>query len=501
MTMKFILYCRKSTDTDDKQALSLDSQEHELKELALKDGLEIVETLKESKSAKAPGRPIFNKMLKMIEQGKADAILCWKIDRLCRNPVDGGTIQWMLQNGVIQKIRTFEKTYLPTDNAIIMSVEQGQSSQFITDLRSNVLRGNRAKLENGHWPSRAPFGYLNDKGNKTIILNPNIAPYISRIFELYSTGAYTVEQITNVMHAEGLRTKTGNRVYKSRIYVVLRDSFYFGLMQRDGKLYPGYHPTLITKSLFDKAQAVLDGNLHPKPKTHFYSARGFLTCEKCGCMITAETQKGHAYYHCTGGKGGCEEKKNYIRGEDVDVLLANLFQKLRIDEEWIEISGIAYKDKYQSAFTYTQTMLDTLHNELKALTERESSLVDGYVSKLIAEDMYKVKKLDIENKRVLVNKQIADIQERTGGNAITFERIKEVFTDGNRATESYLEANEVKRRTMLGKLLSNASIKDGNVANFKFKSPYSLIANAEKKDDILVLCAMQDSNLPPSQRQ
>ena len=63
MTMKFILYCRKSTDTDDKQALSLDSQEHELKELALKDGLEIVETLKESKSAKAPGRPIFNKML------------------------------------------------------------------------------------------------------------------------------------------------------------------------------------------------------------------------------------------------------------------------------------------------------------------------------------------------------------------------------------------------------------------------------------------------------
>lgn len=90
--MKYVIYCRKSTDTEDRQVLSLDSQENELKEIAKKENLEYV-ILRESCSAKEPGRPVFDKMLKMIISGKVDAILCWKIDRLTRNPVDGGQIQ------------------------------------------------------------------------------------------------------------------------------------------------------------------------------------------------------------------------------------------------------------------------------------------------------------------------------------------------------------------------------------------------------------------------
>ena len=96
--MKYIIYSRKSTDTEDKQVLSLDSQERELLSIAEKQNLEVIKTLRESKSAKEPGRPIFNEMMKMIANGKADAILCWKIDRLTRNPVDGGQIQWLLQS-------------------------------------------------------------------------------------------------------------------------------------------------------------------------------------------------------------------------------------------------------------------------------------------------------------------------------------------------------------------------------------------------------------------
>ena len=111
--MKYIIYCRKSTDTEDKQVLSLDSQESELTQLAKANNLEILTILRESKSAKEPGRPIFNEMMNMITTKKADAILCWKIDRLTRNPVDGGQVQWLLQNGQIKCITTFEKSYYP----------------------------------------------------------------------------------------------------------------------------------------------------------------------------------------------------------------------------------------------------------------------------------------------------------------------------------------------------------------------------------------------------
>ena len=122
--------------------------------------------LTEKKSAKEPGRPVFNEMIKMIQAGKADAILCWKIDRLARNPVDGGQIQWMLQTGMIKCIRTFEKSHLPSDNVLLMSIEQGMANQYIRDLSTNVKRGNRAKLEKGGWPHMAPLGYLNDKAQK-----------------------------------------------------------------------------------------------------------------------------------------------------------------------------------------------------------------------------------------------------------------------------------------------------------------------------------------------
>ena len=492
--MKYILYCRKSTDTDDKQVLSLDSQENELTELAKKDGLEIVEVLKESRSAKAPGRPIFGAMMKKLDEGKADAILCWKIDRLTRNPVDGGQIQWLLQNNKIKCIRTFEKSYFPNDNVLLMSIEQAMASQYIRDLSENVKRGNRAKLEKGGWPNHAPFGYLNDKGARTVCINKKLAPYVVRAFELYATGGNTIEQITQILYSEGLRTRTGNRVFKNHIHRILNCRFYTGLMERDGKLYKGNHQALIPQSLFDKVQEVLNGKLHPKPKTHFYSARGFLTCASCGCMLTAETQKGHKYYHCTNGKGGCEEKKKYLKNDEVDTMLADMFKVLQIDEEFVELSGEAYKAKHKNDTDYTQSTLDTLSNELNTLLERESSLVEGLVSKLISEEIYKQKKLSIENKRVEVNKQIADIKAKGGGKIITFEQVREVFTDSNRATEQYLIADEFKRRKMLEKLLSNASIKNGNVASYKFKSPYSVLANIAKKDDFLVLCAGLDSN-------
>ena len=272
--MKYLLYCRKSTDTEDKQVLSLESQENELLRIAEAQHLEVAEILKESMSAKAPGRPVFNKMMKAITTGKADAILCWKIDRLTRNPVDGGQIQWLLQNDKIKCIRTFEKNFFPNDNVLLMSIEQAMASQYIRDLSVNVKRGNRAKLERGEWPNHAPFGYLNDKATKTIKIDRKRAPYVVRAFELYATGGYTIQQITDVLYKEGLRTASGNKVMKNQVHRFFLNKFYCGFMQRDGKLYKGNHKGLVPLSLFNQAEDVLHGRNHPRPE------KAFLFCER-----------------------------------------------------------------------------------------------------------------------------------------------------------------------------------------------------------------------------
>jgi len=93
----FFLYARKSTDAEDKQVRSIEDQLAVLESLAKEEGLAIKEAFIEKQSAKQPGRPIFNAMLARIEKGEADGIICWKLDRLARNPIDAARVQWFLQ--------------------------------------------------------------------------------------------------------------------------------------------------------------------------------------------------------------------------------------------------------------------------------------------------------------------------------------------------------------------------------------------------------------------
>ena len=492
--MKYILYARKSTDTEDKQVLSLESQLNELKRLAESQGLEIVETLTESMSAKAPGRPVFNSMMTKILAGEADAILCWKIDRLTRNPVDGGQIQWLLQKGNIQSITTFERTYLSHDNVLIMSIEQAMATQYIRDLSLNVKRGNRMKLEKGEWPNHAPIGYRNDKATKLIKVDTKKAKYIKRIYELYATGAYTLSEVVEVLYSEGFRTSSGNKVYKSQIHRILTNKLYVGLMEADGKIYQGIHKPLINTKLYDQVNDVLNGRLHPKPKKHFYSARGFLTCANCGCAITADTKKGFQYYYCTNGKGTCTDQRKYMRSEYVDKLLSTLFEKLQINEEVIEISAEAYKQKNADKNIYTDNAKKQLLDELKSLDTKESTLVDGFTSQIIKKALFEEKMKQVENDRVILHNQLREIEKKSAVSESTFEQIKNVFIQGNTASNEYITATDEAKRKLLEKLLSNVALEGQNVASFKFKSEFQVLANTPKNASFEKLLPDRDSN-------
>src|SRR5579862_9647800 len=126
--LKHFIYARKSTEDEDRQILSIDAQLSELRNISVQESRTVLTILTESKSAKDPGREVFNDMIRRIEKGEANAILTWKLDRLARNFEDGGRIIGLLQRGVIQQIRTFERTYLPSDNVLMMAVEFGMAN-------------------------------------------------------------------------------------------------------------------------------------------------------------------------------------------------------------------------------------------------------------------------------------------------------------------------------------------------------------------------------------
>ncbi len=489
--MKFIIYCRKSTDSEDRQVLSLESQENELKRLAETNDLKIVSIFRESMSAKEPGRPVFNDMMKMILSGKADAILCWKIDRLTRNPVDGGQIQWLLQTNKINCIRTFEKSFYPNDNVLLMSIEQAMASQYIRDLSVNVKRGNREKLARGEWPNHAPFGYLNDKANKTIVVDRANSKYVSRVYDLYVNNHKNFKEISSFLHNEGLRTKSGGKVMKSHIQRILSNPFYSGIMLREGKYYQGNHEPLIPKSVFDQAQEIMQGKLHPKSKRLFFPLRGFLSCDNCGCSLTSSLKKGHQYYYCTNGKGSCEEHKSYLRENQLYGVVANILANIDFTEPKIEKMYQAAKEKSDFESGYIIQNLKTLETQLESLKTKESRLLDTFLAEQIPKDLYDQKTLELQNEKFSLEKRIKEFKIQQP--AFTLEPIKSMFLEASRAKVAFLNGDDYKKRKVIENFVWNLSLKNKSVAQMKLVGPYEVMFKAPKNGSMRELLGVWDS--------
>ena len=226
---KYFLYARKSTDEPDRQILSIEAQIAELKEFAQKEQLNIVQTFIESQTAKEPGRPIFNEMLSKIEDDKTQGILAWHPDRLARNSVDGGRIIFLIDSGKIQSLKFptfwFENT---PQGKFMLNIAFGQSKYYVDNLSENVKRGLRQKARNGEYPGVAPTGYLNNRLTKKMVPDPERFKLVKRIFQLYSSGKYSLKEVRDMITEAGLRSRNKKELHISNIQAILKNPFYYG---------------------------------------------------------------------------------------------------------------------------------------------------------------------------------------------------------------------------------------------------------------------------------
>ena len=298
----YFIYCRKSSEAEDRQVLSIESQTRELQQHAEKLNLLVTDILIESKSAKDPGRPVFNQMMQRLYRGEAVGVICWKLDRLARNPVDGGSIIWAIKQNGITIVTQAQRYAREDDNIIMMYIEFGMAQKYVDDLSKNVKRGLKTKTENGWYPGVAPSGYLNFTnkltGENTLVKDPERFPLIRRMWDLMLTGLYTPPQILDIANTDwGYRTKLsrksgGNPLSRSAIYIIFNRSFYYGLFEYpsgSGKRYFGKHEPMITESEFDQVQRLLGRGGSPRPQSHHeFAFTGLIRCGDCNQMVTAE---------------------------------------------------------------------------------------------------------------------------------------------------------------------------------------------------------------------
>lgn len=344
----YLVYCRKSSESEDRQVSSIEDQLKVLNELAQQRKLPILREFKESKSAKEPGRPEFNAMMQLIsKRGDIKGILCWNQSRLSRNPKDSGDLQWVLQSGRIEEIVTHDKVYLQKDNHLLMAVENAQSSEFIRTLREDTVRGLNSKLDKGIFPGLAPVGYINDKtknqGERDILPHPQYFKLMRKIFDLALTNDYSIFELCRKAEAMGIRNCKGMPISRTRMYEVMQNPFYVGRFVYKGILHQGIHKPMLTEAEFDLLQDFVASRSHPRVKHNEAAFNGFIRCGYCKYMITNEfkTKKykngtvGHFnYYRCSQMRlNSCRQP--YVKVKDLEDQVSKFLSQIRLSSKFV----------------------------------------------------------------------------------------------------------------------------------------------------------------------
>ncbi len=415
VTNRFFLYTRKSTDDDKRQVLSIEAQLREVRDFARAEGLEIVEEFVEKQSAKIPGRPIFNEMLRRIEEGEASGIVAWHPDRLARNSIDGGRIIFLLDTGKILSLKFprhwFENT---PQGKLMLNNEFGFSKYYVDSLSENTKRGLREKVHRGEFPGVAPLGYLNDYRTKRIILDRERAPHVKQAFEMYAAGDETLDTMREYFGEHFVLSRNQKLVGRHFVSRVLSNPFYYGHFRYGGEVYEGKHEALISKKLFDEVQSVLKGRAKTSPQTkHVPKAfLGLLHCADCGGAITAEVQKGHTYYRCT--------KKNriqswctqpYVREELLAEEITTLLAPFCLSEEWAMQMLQMLKTERQSLAASSSVLREKNQTEIANLSARHQRLLDSFLDGALDRETYLAEKAKIfSNKKTLEEQSPSSVE-------------------------------------------------------------------------------------------
>jgi len=401
----WFLYVRKSTDEEGYQVLSIEAQITELKEFAERENLEISEIFIEKKTAKIPGREIFNEMISKIETSKIPVgILAWHPDRLSRNSIDGGRIIYLLDTRKLAglKFPTFSFGNTPAGK-FFLSIALSNAKYYIDNLSENVKRGNRQKLRQGEWPGQKPLGYIYDHRLRNIVPDPKTAKIVQKIFREFATGKYSLEAISKRLAQYGITSRNGKPRSNSSIYNLLTNQLYIGIMKWKDEIYEGKYQPIISKEIFDKVQKILKQRGKPRNRRqkHNFPFCGLFRCS-CGAAITAQWAKGNGglyrYYRCTRKFGPCQEK--YIQEKELVNQICQKLKEIALPENWAK-EMLEYLEKEgKKEIQVGEIFVQKINQKLTEIQNKLDRLLEGYLDGLIEEEDYKRKKEEFIRQKI-----------------------------------------------------------------------------------------------------
>lgn len=508
--IKCILYARVSTADQAETGYSLQSQEKLLKEYSERKGFRVEKIFSVSESASGQKRrKMFDEMITLLKKKGINIIVCEKVDRLTRNMRDAVLIdEWIKENREREVHFAKESWVLNKESKSadrFMWNVRTSTSQFYTDnLSEEVKKGQKEKIAQGWLPTRPPLGYktVGERGHKIHIIDENKGPLVRKMFDLYSTGNYSVKKLVNVMYDLGLRTNGGNRFGKSRLASTLGDPFYYGKIRWNDVIYNGKQEPLISKGTFELVQNVLKSKTTPKYSKHLFLFKGLVKCAGCGGHITWETHKNNTYGHCNHRYHKCDQEL-WSKEREVENQVINILSGLKIKNsrifEWVKK---ALLDSHKDKIEFHSSAIRELEQKLETIEKRLDRLYDDKLDEKIDPKTYDRKFQQYTQEKEEI---IESMKNHTEADTRYLKLGMDFFELAQKAKEIYIsiDSDVEKKRSLLHFIFKDLTLDEG-ILSYEFTEAFKLIAQAtdfSNGSKMEKMAKGQDKNFEPAKNR
>jgi site-specific DNA recombinase len=472
-----VLYARVSSKEQEREGYSIPAQCKLLRSYALRHDYRVVREFIDVETAKQSGRIHFTEMIRFLEEHpQVRILLCEKTDRLYRNFKDYVTIDELDLTLIFVKEGSVLNKSSRSHEKFIHGIKVLMAKNYIDNLSEETRKGMLEKAEEGEFPAYAPLGYLHDKAQKTIEIDPERALIIRQMFEQYATGKYSIRRLEVQAARQGLTTRRGNRVARSSVAQILKNPFYMGDFLWNGKRYHGKHPPLIDKGLFDRVQAVIAQRNDTRATVHRFAYTGLLKCARCGCAITAEIKKDrYIYYHCTFDKGKCGGL--YVREEELERQFEEILAELQFSETIFVWMREALRQSQEEKAKFHRRSIEKLNTRYAKLQNRIDQI---YLDKLDGEVKEAFYRRNVSQWREEQAQIRAWIERHEKADQNYIEQGIRLVEVARNASEFYRGQGQAERAAMLRFSMPGSSLQGDRVIP-TFKPPFDIIYRIAKE--------------------
>lgn len=505
---KVVILVRVSS-REQKEGYSIDAQLTRLRKYCEQKGLEVIKEFVIVESSTRGEREKFYEMINFIKKQKETInLVCDKVDRLQRSFKEMPIIDELRRSGKLILHFFVEGQILDanSNSSQIMAYQMYimMAESYTNSISDNVKRSFEKMRQEGKITGTAPIGYLNKndgRGKTNIILDPDRAFLVKRIFEEYSTGLYSLKEIRKKTIEWNLKNKTKSNTYLSvsQIDKLLKNKFYYGVATYKGQDYKHIYPHIIDKDLFDKCDDVRNGrhrNRSNTTKTDFIF-KGMIKCKNCGCTVTPELKKGKYVYLRPNSKLGCTCKQinETVALKEVEKVL-NLME---FPPKLLEKLNSILKNSIESKNEYSQAFLTKLSNDLKSIEKKLNRILDLFIDESITKTEYDKRKYELSVQKDNIESQIAKLNDANDDFEITVKYLLDVASRSYSLFKS--SGIDVKRKIL--KLVFPNFYLDGQNLSYDIRKPFDLFIkgfnhpiNLGRKDSNLRMPGPKPGALP-----